>query len=90
MSRVIYGFKYLQSSKSYGIGFQKEIAPSLTTSGNQGVMISYGFEPGVAQRLDPERRFYAELSPTLRADAGDNQVSAVIIKEVDNESTCDP
>lgn len=90
MSKVAYGFKYLQSSTAHGIGFQEEISPSLTTSGNQSVMISYGFEPGVAQRLDPERRFYAELSHTLRADAGDNQASAVIIKEVDNESTCDP
>lgn len=88
MSKVAYGFKYLQSSKAHGIGFQEEISPSLTTSGNQSVMISYGFEPGVAQRLDPERRFYMELAPTLRADAGDNQVSAAIIKEVD-ESTCD-
>ena len=47
------------------------------------VVISYGFEPGVAQRLDPERRFYKELSPTLRADAGDNQVAVVAVYGLD-------
>lgn len=41
--------------------------------------ITYGFEPGVAQRIDPENRFYKELSPTLRQNAGDNQVSIVTV-----------
>lgn len=82
-----YGFKPQQGVKAHGMGFEKEIAPSLTAAANQGVLISYGFEPGVAQRLNPEGRFYKELSPTLRAKAGDNQVSAAIIKD---ESTSDP
>lgn len=46
-------------------------------------MVSYGFEPGVAQRLDPERRFYKELSPTLRADAGDNQAAVATVYGLD-------
>ena len=43
------------------------------------VVSSWGFEPGVAQRLNPEGRFYKELSPTLRADAGDNQTAVVAV-----------
>jgi len=35
-------------------------------------IVSYGFEPGVAKRCDPERRFYKELAPTIRAEMGDN------------------
>lgn len=38
---------------------------------------AYGFEPGVAQRLDPENRFYKEIAPSLRANPGDNQTSVV-------------
>ena len=40
-------------------------------------IMSYGFEPGAARRLDPENRFNEEVSPTLRAEMGDNQAAVV-------------
>lgn len=40
--------------------------------------ICYGFEPGVAQRLNPESRFMEDCSPALRSNPGDNQTSVVI------------
>lgn len=42
---------------------------------------AYGFEPGVAQRLNPEGRFSEELYPTLRADAGDNRASVICLND---------
>jgi hypothetical protein len=39
--------------------------------------ICYGFEPGAAQRMNPESRFTEELSPTIRANMGDNQAAVV-------------
>ena len=47
--------------------------------GHLPVILSYGFEPGVAQRLNPEGRFSEELSPTLRSNAGDNQTAVVVV-----------
>ena len=47
--------------------------------GHLPVILSYGFEPGVAQRLNPESRFSKELSPTLRSNAGDNQTAVVVV-----------
>lgn len=46
--------------------------------------VAYGIEPGAAQRLDPTKRIWLECSPTLRAKAGDNQVSVAICKECKN------
>ena len=43
------------------------------------ILIPYGFEPGVARRLDPENRFYEEVAPTLRNNAGDNQAAVAVI-----------
>ena len=37
--------------------------------------VSYGFEPGIAKREGNPNRFSEEISPTLRAEMGDNQVS---------------
>ena len=37
--------------------------------------VSYGFEPGIAKREGNPNRFIEELSPTLRANMGDNQVA---------------
>lgn len=42
--------------------------------------VAYGIEPGAAQRLDPSKRIWLEQAPTLRAKAGDNQVSVAICK----------
>ena len=47
---------------------------------------AYGLEPGAAQRLDPNKRIWYEQAPTLRAKAGDNQVSVVVCRRGDNES----
>jgi len=46
---------------------------SMGVDGYNGV--AYGFEPGAAKRMDAENRMNLELSPTLRADMGDNQVA---------------
>lgn len=40
---------------------------------------SYGFEPGAAVRLNTEKRFWLEVTPTLRANMGDNQIAVVRI-----------
>jgi DNA (cytosine-5)-methyltransferase 1 len=37
--------------------------------------VAYGFEPGIAKRKGNPNRFSEEISPTLRADMGDNQVA---------------
>jgi DNA (cytosine-5)-methyltransferase 1 len=37
--------------------------------------IAYGFEPGITKREGNPNRFCEEISPTLRAEMGDNQVS---------------
>jgi len=37
--------------------------------------VAYGFEPGIAKREGNPNRFTKEISPTLRAEMGDNQVS---------------
>lgn len=38
--------------------------------------IAYGFEPGIAKREGNPNRFSENISPTLRASMGDNQVAA--------------
>ena len=51
------------------------------------MVVSYGFEPGAAKRLNTEERFVKEISPTLRANMGDNQISvAVCIENHPNDS----
>ena len=51
--------------------------PACYQGGIAIVQEAYGFEPGAARRLDPESRFSKEVSPTLRANAGDNQPAVV-------------
>ena len=48
-------------------------------------LFAYGIEPGAAQRLDPTERIWLEKAPTLRANAGDNQTSVVILKRGSDE-----
>lgn len=43
------------------------------------VLTAYGFEPGAAKRLETEKRFYKEVSPTLRNNAGDNQTAVAVV-----------
>jgi len=49
------------------------VSPCLTKTDRHGV--AFGFEPGIAKREGNPNRFSKELSPTLRADMGDNQVA---------------
>ena len=46
---------------------------TLNATGVHGV--SYGFEPGITKREGDPNRFVEEMSPTLRADMGDNQTA---------------
>ena len=46
---------------------------TLNATGVHGV--AYAFEPGIAKREGEPNRFVEELSPTLRASMGDNQVA---------------
>ena len=50
-------------------------AGALNCMHDQQAVMCYGLKPGAAQRLNPEGRIAKELCPTLRANAGDNQVS---------------
>ena len=62
---------------SYNQAATGEVAKPLTNKATDSdhIPVVYGFEPGAAQRLDPENRFNEEISPTLRAKMGDNQVA---------------
>jgi len=51
-----------------------DVSPCLTKTDRHGV--AFGFEPGIAKREGNPNRFSQELSPTLRAGMGDNQVAA--------------
>jgi DNA (cytosine-5)-methyltransferase 1 len=46
-----------------------------TGGGNVPLVQSYGFEPGIVKREGNPSRFSEEMSPTLRAEMGDNQVA---------------
>jgi DNA (cytosine-5)-methyltransferase 1 len=57
-----------------------EVCQTVTSSwgtggGNIPFVQTYGFEPGITKREGNPNRFNKEISPTLRADMGDNQVA---------------
>ena len=58
-----------------GNGFT-ENGPMYTLNATGVHGIAYGFEPGIAKREGNPNRFSEEISPTLRAEMGDNQVAA--------------
>jgi DNA (cytosine-5)-methyltransferase 1 len=58
-----------------GDGFT-ENGPMYTLNATGVHGIAYGFEPGIAKREGNPNRFSEEISPTLRAEMGDNQVAA--------------
>ena len=72
----------MQGFDSYNQAPTGEVAKPLTNKATDSdhIPVVYGFEPGAAQRLDPENRFNEELAPTLRANAGDNQVAVVNVE----------
>jgi len=57
-----------------GVGHPGDPMNTLDTSSRHSV--AYGFEPGIAKREGNPNRFSEEISPTLRAEMGDNQVAA--------------
>ena len=67
----------MQGFDSYNQATTGEVAKPLTNKATDSdhIPVVYGFEPGAAQRLDPENRFNEEVAPTLRANMGDNQVA---------------
>jgi DNA (cytosine-5)-methyltransferase 1 len=48
---------------------------TLNATGVHG--ISYGFEPGITKREGDPSRFVKEMTPTLRAQMGDNQIAMI-------------
>ena len=69
-----YGFTQCDAARDIGI----EVSPTLRSGGNGGYpnhAVAYGFEPGIAKREGNPSRFSLEVSPTLRAEMGDNQAA---------------
>jgi DNA (cytosine-5)-methyltransferase 1 len=60
-----------------GKGWNEEVSYTLDATGLQGV--SYAFEPSIAKREGNPSRFNENISPTLRADMGDNQVAVACL-----------
>jgi len=61
------------SQNNNGSGFKEEQSFTLNRTDVHGV--AYAFEPGMAKRDGNPNRFVEEMSPTLRANMGDNQVA---------------
>jgi DNA (cytosine-5)-methyltransferase 1 len=61
------------SQNANGMGYSKDICYTLNVTDVHGV--AYGFEPGIAKREGEPNRFVEEMSPTLRANMGDNQTA---------------
>jgi DNA (cytosine-5)-methyltransferase 1 len=57
---------------------ETEVSNTLTVAGVGTNVVSYGFEPGITKREGNPSRFSEEMSPTLRAQMGDNQVAVAI------------
>jgi site-specific DNA-cytosine methylase len=75
---VAYGFTQCDAARDAG----NNISPTLRSGGNGGYpshSVAYGFEPGIARREGNPNRFIKELSPTLRANMGDNQIAAACV-----------
>ena len=60
-------------------GWTENVSYTLNTIDRPAV--SYGFEPGIAKRGNPEGRFSQEKSPTLRSNMGYNQTSVVVLND---------
>ena len=72
------------NTNANGHGIANEV--SHTLDGAQGQAVAYGFEPGIAKREGNLNRFSEELSPTLRADMGDNQAAVAVGVDVYNQT----
>jgi DNA (cytosine-5)-methyltransferase 1 len=68
------GFTQCDAARDAG----QDISPTLRSGGDGGYpahSVAYGFEPSITKREGNPNRFSEEISPTLRAEMGDNQVS---------------
>jgi DNA (cytosine-5)-methyltransferase 1 len=68
------GFTQCDAGRDAG----NEVSPTLRSGGDGGYpnhSVAYGFEPGIAKREGSPNRFSEEMSPTLRAQMGDNQAA---------------
>jgi DNA (cytosine-5)-methyltransferase 1 len=61
------------SQNANGSGYKEEQSFTLNRTDVHGV--AYAFEPGLAKRDGNPNRFVEEMSPTLRANMGDNQIA---------------
>ena len=60
-------------------GKANTIKPIYTLTKTDIHAVAYGFEPGITKREGNPNRFTREMSPTLRAEMGDNQASVACI-----------
>ena len=72
------GFKPWQGAKAKGVGYEKEKCPTLLAGQEPAVCIS--FEPGIASR--DGGHVYENISGTLRATPGDNQMTVAFTTEM--------
>jgi DNA-cytosine methyltransferase len=73
---LVQSIGFTQSDAARDVGH--DVSPTLRSGGDGGYpnhAVAYGFEPGVTKREGNPNRFTEELSPTLRAQMGDNQAS---------------
>jgi DNA (cytosine-5)-methyltransferase 1 len=71
---IVQSIGFTQCDAARDIG--DEVSPTLRSGGNGGYpnhSVAYGFEPGIAKREGNPNRFSLEVSPTIRANMGDNQ-----------------
>lgn len=77
------GFTQCDAARDAG----DNISPTLRSGGDGGYpahSVAYGFEPGIAKREGNPNRFNEEISPTLRAEMGDNQVATAFVWDTTN------
>ena len=86
------GFCLGESAKARSIGWEEELAPTLTAGIVHGVVSAVTLEPGIAAREGGH--IYEGVCGTLRAEAGDNRMAvAYTLKirsgcDVDGETVC--
>ena len=75
-------------SETFALGIRKDGNPCPTFTKAHSHTVAFGFEPGITKREGNPSRFSEEMSPTLRAQMGDNQVE-VAIATAYNITFCD-
>ena len=70
---------------------QYNVAPTLSCNGVNSMTLfqpAIAFEPGMARREGGASRCVNNLSPTLRAEAGDNRVAVAYEKRNSADAKC--